>query len=335
MTLEIKTASLQPVRQTFANVARRFGEKPATRYQEATYDAQATANFHYRPLWMPDKTLNDPTHTAIQMKDWYVFRDPRQFYYGAYVQNRARMQEAAETNYGFFDKRELAQYLSEEVKAKVTRLLLPLRHIEQTANLNFMSGSAYGYGTTITQACLYAGMDALGMAQYVSRIGLLIDGNSADSLSQAKEAWMQDAAWQGLRALCEKTLVQKDWFELLLVQSLLINTVVHQVVYQGLVADLAKEGGRDLDMLLEFMLECHKDLSNWSDSVFKIAAAESEENKQQLQNWLNQWLPQVQAAFMPYIQAAFADQADQVWEQAQETIAKRITKAGLSLGGEA
>ncbi|ALO39961.1 phenol hydroxylase [Alcaligenes faecalis] len=335
MTLEIKTASLQPVRQTFANVARRFGEKPATRYQEATYDAQATANFHYRPLWMPDKTLNDPTHTAIKMKDWYVFRDPRQFYYGAYVQNRARMQESAETNYGFFEKRELAQYLSEDVKAKVTRLLLPLRHIEQTANLNFMSGSAYGYGTTITQACLYAGMDSLGMAQYVSRIGLLIDGNSADSLSQAKEAWMQDAAWQGLRALCEKTLVQKDWFELLLVQSLLINTVVHQVVYQGLVADLAKEGGRDLDMLLEFMLECHKDLSNWSDSVFKIAAAESEENKQQLQNWLNQWLPQVQAAFMPYIQAAFADQADQVWTQAQETIAKRVTKAGLSLGGEA
>lgn len=245
------------------------------------------------------------------------------------------MQESAETNYGFFEKRELAQYLSEDVKAKVTRLLLPLRHIEQTANLNFMSGSAYGYGTTITQACLYAGMDSLGMAQYVSRIGLLIDGNSADSLSQAKEAWMQDAAWQGLRALCEKTLVQKDWFELLLVQSLLINTVVHQVVYQGLVADLAKEGGRDLDMLLEFMLECHKDLSNWSDSVFKIAAAESEENKQQLQSWLNQWLPQVQAAFMPYIQAAFADQADQVWEQAQETIAKRVTKAGLSLGGEA
>ncbi len=334
MTLEIKTASLQPVRQTFANVARRFGEKPATRYQEATYDAQATTNFHYRPLWMPEKTLNDLTHTAIQMKDWYVFRDPRQFYYGAYVQNRARMQESAETNYGFFEKRELAQYLSDGVKAKLTRFLLPLRHVEQTANLNFMSGSAYGYGTTISQACLYAGMDSLGMAQYVSRIGLLSDGNSAESLSQAKEAWMQDAAWQGVRALCEKTLVQKDWFELLLVQSLLVNTVVHQVVYQGLVAELARDGGRDLDMLLEFMLDCHKDLSNWSDSVFKIAAAESEENKQQLQTWVDQWMPQVQAAFMPYIQAAFADQADQVWQQVQDTIAKRVTKAGLSLDGE-
>ena len=50
MTLEIKTATIAPVRHTYANIARRFGEKPATRYQEATYDAQATANFHYRPL---------------------------------------------------------------------------------------------------------------------------------------------------------------------------------------------------------------------------------------------------------------------------------------------
>ena len=102
MSLEIKTATLEPVRQTFANIARRFGEKPASRYQEATYDAQATTNFHYRPLWMPEKQLNDPSHTALTMQDWYALKDPRQFYYGAYVQNRAKMQEAAENNYAFF-----------------------------------------------------------------------------------------------------------------------------------------------------------------------------------------------------------------------------------------
>lgn len=90
MTLEIKTATIAPVRHTYANIARRFGEKPATRYQEATYDAQATANFHYRPLWQPQKELNDKHYTALEMADWYALRDPRQFYYGAYVQNRAR-----------------------------------------------------------------------------------------------------------------------------------------------------------------------------------------------------------------------------------------------------
>jgi phenol hydroxylase P1 protein len=59
-------------------------------------------------LWKPDKTLNDHTHTALQMQDWYAFKDPRQFYYGAYVQHRARLQDTAESHY-FFEKRQLVK----------------------------------------------------------------------------------------------------------------------------------------------------------------------------------------------------------------------------------
>ena len=331
MTLEIKTATLEPARQTYANIVRRFGDKPATRYQEATYDAQSTDNFHYRPLWMPEKRLNDPGHTGIQMADWYVFRDPRQFYYGAYVQNRARMQEGAENNYAFFEKHELAQHLSDEVKARITNYLLPLRHIEQTANLNYMSGSAYGYGTAIAQACLYSGMDSLGMAQYISRIGLLIDDNSATSLAQAKTAWMGDAAWQGLRALCENMLVHKDWFELLTVQALVLHTTVQHVFYKVLQQELSLAGGRDLAMLTEIMQDCMKDMANWSDSVFKIAAAESDANKALLQSWLDKWSPLVQDAFKPYAQAAFEGNADQVLSDALALVKTRAAKAGLTV----
>lgn len=46
MTVQIKTMDYEPKRQTFGHVARRIGEgKPATRYQEATLDVQATENF--------------------------------------------------------------------------------------------------------------------------------------------------------------------------------------------------------------------------------------------------------------------------------------------------
>ena len=79
MTLEIKTSNLQPIRQTYAYIERRFGNKPATRYQEVSFDVQGATNFHYRPLWKPEKSLNDQTHTALVMQDWYVFKDPRQF----------------------------------------------------------------------------------------------------------------------------------------------------------------------------------------------------------------------------------------------------------------
>ncbi|MFW1875303.1 phenol hydroxylase, partial [Acinetobacter baumannii] len=87
------------------------------------------------------------THTVLQMQDWYAFKDPRQFDYGTYVQHRARLQDTAESNFAFFEKRQLAEHVSDEVKAKVIEYLLPFRHVEQTANLHMRSGSAYGYGT--------------------------------------------------------------------------------------------------------------------------------------------------------------------------------------------
>ena len=49
---------MKPIRNTYAHIERRFGDKPATRYQEATYDVHSTHNFHYKPLWDQDREIN-------------------------------------------------------------------------------------------------------------------------------------------------------------------------------------------------------------------------------------------------------------------------------------
>ena len=328
MTLEIKTSNLEPIRQTYAYIERRFGGKPATRYQEVSFDVQASTNFHYRPLWKPDKTLNDKTHTALQMQDWYAFKDPRQFYYGAYVQHRARMQDTAESNYAFFEKRQLVENLSDEVKQKIITCLLPFRYVEQTANLHMMSGSAYGYGTVITQACIFAAMDRLGMAQYISRIGLMLDGNTGESLQQAKDAWMNDATWQPLRQLCEQSLTEQDWFKLYTLQSLLIDSMLQELVFGQLDQWLVENGGRDIAILTEFMKDCLVDLRKWSDSVFKTAIAESEENKALIQSWISELLPYVKNAFGAWSATALSDSSI---DTALNTITERSKKAGIIL----
>ena len=69
MTLEIKTSNLEPIRQTYAYIERRFGKKPATRYQEVSFDVQGATNFHYRPLWKPDKILNDYVLMTSKIED--------------------------------------------------------------------------------------------------------------------------------------------------------------------------------------------------------------------------------------------------------------------------
>ena len=58
MTVEIRTTGVKPVRNTFTHLAKRFGDKPSTRYQEIAYDIQPSTNFHYKPMW-------DPEHETI------------------------------------------------------------------------------------------------------------------------------------------------------------------------------------------------------------------------------------------------------------------------------
>lgn len=327
MSIEIKTSTLEPVRHTYANIARRFGDKPATRYQEATYDLQATTNFHYRPLWQPEHELNDKRRTAITMEDWYQFRDPRQYYYGAYVGQRAKMQENAESNYAFFEKRNLADLLSDELRTQLIRLLVPLRHVEHTANLNNVYCSAYGYGAAITQALLFDGMDRLGIAQYLSRIGLILDGNSGEALVEAKQLWMDAPVWQGMRALCEETLVTRDWFELFVAQDLVIDSLIGSLVYDQFDQWLAANGGQDVGMLTEFMQEWRRDRTRWVDAVLKTAAAESDANRALLKQWVEAWRGKVAEALAPVAQEMpFADGL----AQALAELDKRVTKAGIN-----
>lgn len=189
MQIDIKTSAVEQVRQTFSHVARRLGaDKPASRYQEATFDLQPEVNFHYRPLWQPEFELYDKGRTGIVMKDWYAFKDPRQYYYGAYTTARAKQQETMEKNLEFVAKRRLLADLPDEAKAHIAALMVPLRHVEWAANTNNCFVTGYGWGTAITQATMFHCMDRLGIAQYLSRLGLALDGNQGTSLTEGKRA---------------------------------------------------------------------------------------------------------------------------------------------------
>ena len=319
-------ATEKAISMRFSRAKRRFGDKPASRYQEASYDLAPEDNFHYRPLWQPDKLLNDKTRTAVVMEDWYAYRDPRQFYYGTYVQARAKLQEVTEHNYSFFAKRKLADGLSDEVREKVIRILLPLRHVEQAANMNNVFGSAYGTATVLTQAFLYNGMDRLGIAQYLSRIGLLLDGNSGDSLVTAKQLWLEDEAWQGLRRYAETTLTLDDWFEVFVAQDVVLDTLIYDLIYRQFDQALSADGGSDVGMLIEFMQEWHKDTSRWVNAVLKTTVAESEHNKELIGGWVAKWKQAALGDLGPLAELAVGDEA---LNASAEELNKRLAKAGL------
>ncbi|MDO5630163.1 MAG: hypothetical protein Q4G43_17760, partial [Mobilicoccus sp.] len=211
MQYELKTQVIEPRRKTFTHLVERYGDRPASRYEEGTVGLQATANFHYRPTWAPDKELYDPAYSRFVLADPYSFLDPRQYYYTPYVTARSALHDAFGKTLDYLDGRDLFAKLPQEWKAVVAEVFVPLRHYESGAQLLFSGAARFGYGATITQCCAYAAFDRVGLAQLISRAGISSGGGTADLLGEAKATWTDAEHMQGLRRYVEEIMVEDDW----------------------------------------------------------------------------------------------------------------------------
>lgn len=330
MHIDIKTADTRPIRHTYAHVAERFGDKPASRYQEATYDIQEVENFHYRPLWQPDKELYDASRTAIVMADWYSLKDPRQFYYQTYTNVRARQQEIVEGQFDFVCKKAMLDAVPGELRELALRILVPLRHYEWGANMNNDAITAWGYGATLTNAAMFATMDRLGSAQYLSKIGLLADGNLGTSLTQAREQWLGEVLWQPLRAALERLFIERDWFQLFIAQNLVFDGLLYPLVYQHFERHLATRGGSAFSLLLTFQSEWFAETTPWVDAVCQTAAVESAANRLLLSDWAARARADILQALAPLAREMFAFDAHATLDAVNTAFGERLARIGLS-----
>jgi phenol hydroxylase P1 protein len=329
MQIDLRTVSITPLRQTFDHIAARIGpDKAASRYLEATMDVQPEANFHYRPTWDPEREIFDASRTAITMKDWYALKDPRQFYYGTYTASRARMQETAEADFEFVESRGLADSYDDAARRTALDFYVPLRHVAWGANMNGASMCAYGFGTAITQPCLYQGMDQLGIAQYLTRLGLAL-GDQGE-VQAAKLAWLEQPQWQELRRYVEDTLVIKDWFELFVAQHVALDALLFALAYTEVDQALNAKAGPTVSLLTRFQAEWFVDSAKWVDACLKVAAAENPQNKAQLQQWLAHWRDRATTALLPLATMALGAQGDAALARAAASLDARLAKAGLS-----
>jgi phenol hydroxylase P1 protein len=330
MQMDLRTISIKPLRQTFGHLARRMGaDKPASRYMEATMDLQPVENFHYRPTWEPEYDIFDVRRTHITMKDWYALKDPRQYYYGAWTLARGRMQETAEGDFELVEELGLAAAYPGEARDAALQVFLPLRHVAWGANINNSYVAGYSYGIAVSQAACYASMDQLGIAQYVTRLGMACD--DLESLAVAKDAWLNAPLWQGLRRYVEDMMVEKDWFKVLVAQNFVLEGLLYPLVYERYNEKLNAAYGPLFSLLTRFQREWYGESAKWIDSVLKSAAADNADNKRLLAEWIVAAREQAVAALAPVAAQAFGDEGGTVLEELVQNINARASKAGIAL----
>ena len=264
------------------------------------------------------------------MADWDALRDPRQYYYANWTMTRARQQESMEANYQFVESRGLVSKIGDALRAKAVEVLMPLRHVAWGANMNNCTICSRGYGTPFTAPAMLHAMDQLGVAQYLTRLGLVLGEPGA--LEAGKNAWLQDPRWQVLRRLVEDTLVINDPFELFVAQNLAIDGMVFPLIYTHFVDDhLAVQGGTAVAMLTAFMPEWHTEANRWVDAVTKVAAADNADNQSLISGWFQRYADQAQAALAPVAEIALGAAGAEALLAVRETLNARARKAGLTV----
>jgi phenol/toluene 2-monooxygenase (NADH) P1/A1 len=338
MQFELRTQVIEQRRKTFSNLVRRYGDRPASRYEEGSVDIQATENFHYRPLWAPEHELYDPTYTVFRLADPYSFMDPRQFYYAPYVQSRAATGDAFAKSLEYVESRGLLQKLPAGWDALVADLLLPLRHYEAGAELILIEGSRFAYGTTIEQACMYSAFDRIGNAQSISRIGIVFADGHDHALSEAKEKWLSDPALQGLRRLIEELLVERDYAKELVTLDL-CDRLLYSVLFTHLDEAALLGGAGAYSLLAQHYASWFVDQRRWVDHLYKTWFADEEfgaSNKQAYDDVLaNRWNQVVEAVvdFAAAIDARIDAGAVVAVEAAASALAAELGGLGLTVPG--
>lgn len=330
MELNIASVEIEPKRHTFGHVARRLGEdRPASRYEEAMYDAQPTENFHYRPQWEPEFEIYDKNRTEIKMNDWYDLLDPRKFHYMSYVSTRASQNAGNEQSFEFIDKRGLVNFVKKENLQKVYEFLTPLRHYEYGGNMNNLAIVDRVYGTAMMSACLFQAEDKLGMAQHISKIILLLSDNDVEKLDTGKDDWLNCSKWQGLRKAVEDSLVVKDPIRLFIKQNVVFDGFVIPLMVNEFSKEMAKNEEMVVPMLTEFITTWYEETIKWLDSVTKVMASESAENKDLLTKWIKEDIEIMQNAMEPL--ATFSSNSKELVASVKLELVERLNKCGLSL----
>lgn len=336
MQYELKTQVIEPLRQTFTPLIERYGDKPATRYQEGTIGLQATENFHYRPTWDADRELYDPDYSALKLTDPDSYTDPRQYYYTPYVTNRAAMHEAFGKTLDYVTDHGLLERTPGHWQKLIAEVIIPLRHYESGAQMLYSNACRFSYGATVAQCLSYEGFDRIGNAQLISRVGIALGEQTSATLKAAKALWLEAPDLQGLREVVEKLLVEQDW-AVGVIGLDMVDELIDALVYRYLDEEAILGGAGAYSLLAQHVGSWWAEHRKWLDPLYKAWLADEqygEANKAAITEAVNTWLPQALGAVV-----LLADRADDLAGTNSEgavraratEVAEKFRKLGLDI----
>ncbi|HEX4720164.1 MAG TPA: hypothetical protein VH300_16700 [Thermoleophilaceae bacterium] len=280
-------------------------KRRASLYEDVTVDTQPSVHRHLRGGWLLSFEDGRGTHslgsTALRVKDWFDWRDPaglweRPFYQQA--AQAAREQDAAVAgarSEGLFER------FGEEWRAFLqTSLQLPAFY-EHGLWRGLCGASRPALSDSVTHAIVLEAAMKQRQAQDLVVYAMDLESEIGEcSTEAAKQRFLEEQAWQPVRALVEHVSACTDWAERVLAVNLCIEPLVGNLLRREMLLVPATANGDPVTPVCignaqrEWLW-----VRDWTTELVRFCVEDEEfgeHNREVLVGWAERWNTEAEAA---------------------------------------
>jgi hypothetical protein len=274
-------------------------------YEELTLDTQISTERHLKGGWLVAFEDGRGSHslasTAVRAANWFDWRDPAELWERPFYQQAARTAREQDDAVAAARSEGLFARMTEDWK-QFLRADVQLPAFYEHGLWRGLCGAARpALSDTITHAIvLEAGMKQR-QAQDLVVYAMDLEPEIGEcSTEVARTRWLEEPAWQPVRALVERVNSVHDWMERVIATNLCIEPVVGNLLRREMLLVPASANGDPVTPVI--IGNAQREwfwYRDWTLDLVRFCVADEEfgeQNREALVGWANSWNPEADAA---------------------------------------
>jgi hypothetical protein len=233
---------------------------------------------------------------------WQAFADPRETTYASYVARQNEREVFADQISRSIEETDYDRALDPGWLDVLEAVLPVLRYPGHALHMLACYVGQMAPEGRVVAACTFQAMDEVRRIQRLAyRMRQLQNARHGFGVN-AKQAWLELAAWQPLRRLYERLLTTYDFGESSIALLLVVKPAFDALFMRAFARLAAERGDR---LLLELLSSLEQDCrwhAQWADAFAFAALVERPDNAAPMGEWIARWWPETRAALAPAVE---------------------------------
>ncbi len=274
-------------------------------YEELTIDTQISTERHLHGGWLVSFEDGRGSHslgsTALRVADWFDWRDPGELWERPFYQQAARTAREQDDAVAAARSEGLFARMTEDWRTFLQSSLQLPAFYEHGLWRALCGAARPALSDLVTHAMVLEAAMKQRQAQDLVVYAMDVEADIGEcSTEAARERWLEEPAWQPVRALVERVASVHDWMERVIATNLCIEPIVGSLLRREMLLVPASANGDPVTPVIignaqrEWLW-----VRDWTTELVRFCVEDEEfgaQNREVLADWAKQWNPAAEAA---------------------------------------